>query len=148
MIQNNLLVVTIIVLVMGFQLNFFFNSVFGKSTKKKYRFIYFIIMMLLGYLSLVIPVSPLSSSILPLLMIFSFAQSYKVEFKTKFTFSILYAVLMTFAIFISCYLFYTLDSVDISFDPVNEQDQIDNTKAILLSCVIMFAIIQIIRLVP
>ncbi|MBU7318914.1 ATP-binding protein [Paenibacillus oleatilyticus] len=146
MIQNNLLVVTIIVLVMGVQLNFFFNSVFGKSTKK-YRFIYFIIMMLLGYLFLVIPVSPLSSLILPLLMIFSFAQSYKVEFKTKFTFSILYAVLMTFAIFISRYLFYTLDSVDINFDPVNEQDQIDNTKAILLSCVIMFAIIQIIRLV-
>jgi len=147
MIQNSFLIVFSIVLLMGVQVNFFFNSIFDKSVKKQNRFIYFIIFGLLDYLYLVIPVTPILSSILTLLMIFSFAQSYKVEFKTKFTFSILYAVLITLANFISLYLFYTIDSVDFSFDPVNEQDQIANTKAILLGCVIMFAIIQIIRLV-
>jgi hypothetical protein len=147
MIQNNFLIVFSIVLLMGVQVNFFFNSIFDKSAKKQNRIIYFIIFGLLDYLYLVIPVTPFLSSILTLLMIFSFAQSYKVEFKTKFTFSILYAVLMSLANFISLYLFYTIDSVDFSFDPVNEQDQIANTKAILLGCVIMFAIILIIRLV-
>ncbi|WP_018755472.1 sensor histidine kinase [Paenibacillus terrigena] len=147
MIQNNFLIVFSIVLLMGIQVNFFFNSIFDKSAKKQNRFIYFIIFGLLDYLYLVIPVTPILSSILTLLMIFSFSLSYKVEFKTKFTFSILYAVLITLTNFISLYLFYTIDSVDFSFDPVNEQDQIANTKAIILGCVIMFAIIQIIRLV-
>lgn len=146
MIQNNVPIVFSIVLLMGVQVNFFFNSVFDKSAKKQNRFIYFIIFGVLDYLYLVVPVAPILSSILPLLVIFSFAQSYTVEFKTKFIFTILYGVLMSLTNFISLYLFYTLDSVDFSFDPVNEQDQIAYTKAILLSCMIMFAIIQIIRL--
>ncbi|WP_307724165.1 hypothetical protein [Brevibacillus brevis] len=131
---------------MGLQVNFFFNSVFDKSAKKQNRFIYFIIFGLLDYLYLVIPASLILSSILSFLVIFSFAQSYTVEFKTKFTFSILYCVLVSLSYFISLYLFYSLDSVDFSFNPINEQDQIANTKAILLGSMIMFAIIQIIRL--
>ncbi|MCY7484227.1 ATP-binding protein, partial [Paenibacillus alvei] len=42
-------------------------------------------------------------------------------------------------------IFYTLDSVEFSFDPVNETNKIVYMKAILLSFIIMFAIIQIIR---
>ncbi len=145
MIQNNLIVFGIILL-MGVQVNFFFNSVFDKSAKKQNRFIYFIIFGLLDYLYLVIPTSLILSSMLSLLVIFSFAQSYTVEFKTKFTFSILYCVLVSLSNFISLYLFYSLDSVDFSVNSINEQDQIANTKVILLSSMIMFAIIQIIRL--
>lgn len=145
MIQNNLLVVFIIVLVMGVQLNFFFNSVFGKSAKKHNRFIYFIIFGLLDYLYLVIPLSPILSLILALLMIFSFVQSYQVEMKTKIIFFMLYSVLMSLVTCISLYIFYTLDSVEFSFDPVNEHNKIVYMKAILLSFIIMFAIIQIIR---
>ncbi|NOJ71960.1 ATP-binding protein [Paenibacillus alvei] len=145
MIQNNLLVVFIIVLVMGVQLNFFFNSVFGKSAKKHNRFIYFIIFGLLDFLYLVIPVSPILSSILALLMIFSIVQSYQVEMKTKIIFTMLYSVLMSLVTCISLYIFYTLDSVEFSFDPVNETNKIVYMKAILLSFIIMFAIIQIIR---
>ncbi|MCY9759271.1 GHKL domain-containing protein [Paenibacillus alvei] len=145
MIQNNLLVVFTIVLVMGVQLNFFFNSVFGKSAKKHNRFIYFIIFGLLDFLYLVIPVSPILSSILALLMIFSIVQSYQVEMKTKIIFSMLYSVLMSLVTCISLYIFYTLDSVEFSFDPVNETNKIVYMKAILLSFIIMFAIIQIIR---
>ncbi|MBG9734423.1 ATP-binding protein [Paenibacillus alvei] len=145
MIQSSLLVVFIIVLVMGVQLNFFFNSVFGKSAKKHNRFIYFIIFGLLDFLYLVIPVSPILSSILALLMIFSIVQSYQVEMKTKIIFTMLYSVLMSLVTCISLYIFYTLDSVEFSFDPVNETNKIVYMKAILLSFIIMFAIIQIIR---
>ncbi|UKS29676.1 ATP-binding protein [Paenibacillus sp. HWE-109] len=146
MIQNNFPIVFSIVLVMGVQINFFFNSVFGKSAKKHNRFIYFIMFGLLDYLYLVIPISPILSLILPLLMIFSFAQSYQVEIKDKIIFSLFYGVLISLVNFISLYIFYTLYSIEFSFDPVNEHDQIAYTKAILLSCMIMFAIIQIIRL--
>ncbi|MGG4445358.1 GHKL domain-containing protein [Brevibacillus porteri] len=146
MIQNNFPIVFCIILLMGVQVNFFFNSVFDKSAKKQKRFIYFIIFGVLDYLYLVIPASLILSSMLSFLVIYSFAQSYTVEFKTKFTFSILYGVLVSLSYFISLYLFYSLDSVDFSFTPISEQDQIANTKAILLGCMIMFAIIQIIRL--
>ncbi|MEK4349043.1 ATP-binding protein [Paenibacillus sp. FSL P4-0184] len=146
MIQNNFLIVFSIVLVMGVQINFFFNSVFDKSAKKHNRFIYFIMFGLLDYLYLVIPISPILSLILPLLMIFSFAQSYQVKIKDKIIFSMFYGVLISLVNFISLYIFYTLYSIEFSFDPVNEYDQIAYTKAILLSCMIMFAIIQIIRL--
>ncbi|MEK3911794.1 ATP-binding protein [Paenibacillus sp. FSL H7-0331] len=146
MIPNNFPIVFSIVLVMGVQINFFFNSVFDKSAKKHNRFIYFLIFGLLDYLYLVIPISPILSWILPLLMIFSFAQSYQVEIKEKIIFSMFYGVLISLVNFISLYIFYTLYSVEFSFDPVNEHDQIAYTKAILLSCMIMFAIIQIIRL--
>ncbi|MCP1311386.1 ATP-binding protein [Paenibacillus tyrfis] len=146
MIQNNFLIVFSIILVMGVQNNFFFNSVFDKSAKKQNRFIYFLIFGLLDYLYLVIPISPILTLILQLLMIFSFAQSYQVEIKEKIIFSMFYGVLISLVNFISLYFFYTLYSVEFSFDPVNEHDQIAYTKAILLSCMIMFAIIQIIRL--
>lgn len=146
MIQNNFPIVFCIILLMGLQVNFFFNSVLDNSAKKQNRFIYFIIFGVLDYLYLVIPASLILSSMLSFLVIFSFAQSYTVEFKTKFTFSMLYCVLVSLSYFISLYLFYSLDSVDFSFNPINEQDQIANTKAILLGSMIMFAIIQIIRL--
>lgn len=146
MIQNNFPIVFSIILVMGVQINFFFNSVFDKSAKKHNRFIYFIMFGLLDYLYLVIPISPILSLILALLMIFSFAQSYQVEIKDKIIFSMFYGVLISLVNFISLYIFYTLYSVEFSFEPVNEHDQIAYTKAILLSCMIMFAIIQIIRL--
>ncbi|MFE3976999.1 MULTISPECIES: GHKL domain-containing protein [unclassified Peribacillus] len=146
MIQNNFLIVFSIIFVMGLQINFFFNSVFDKSAKKQNRFIYFLIFGVLDYTYLVIPISPILSLILQLLIIFSFAQSYQVEIKEKIIFSLFYGVLISLVNFISLYFFYTLYSVEFSFDPVKEHDPIAYTKAILLSCMIMFAIIQIIRL--
>ncbi|NOU89025.1 ATP-binding protein, partial [Paenibacillus sp. LMG 31460] len=127
MIQNNFLIVFSIIFVMGVQINFFFNSVFDKSAKKQNRFIYFLIFGLLDYLYLVIPISPILSLILQLLMIFSFAQSYQVEIKEKIIFSMFYGVLISLVNFISLYFFYTLYSVEFSFDPVNEHDQIAYT---------------------
>ncbi|NOU84574.1 ATP-binding protein, partial [Paenibacillus sp. LMG 31460] len=127
MIQNNFPIVFSIILVMGVQINFFFNSVFDKSAKKHNRFIYFIMFGLLDYLYLVIPISPILSLILALLMIFSFAQSYQVEIKDKIIFSMFYGVLISLVNFISLYIFYTLYSVEFSFEPVKEHDQIAYT---------------------
>lgn len=148
MIQYNLPIILCVVLVTYVQVIFFFNSIFDKSTRKHNRFIYFIIFGLLDYLYLVVYMSPIISSTLALLVIFSVAQSYKVDMKTKITFSILYVVLLSIVNFISLYIFQTIDLVDFSsFDPSNEQDHSAFTKAILLGCIIMFAVNQIIRLI-
>lgn len=148
MIQYNLPIILCVVLVTYVQVIFFFNSIFDKSTRKHNRFIYFNIFGLLDYLYLVVYMSPIISSTLALLVIFSVAQSYKVDMKTKITFSILYVVLLSIVNFISLYIFQTIDLVDFSsFDPSNEQDHSAFTKAILLGCIIMFAVNQIIRLI-
>ncbi|MRN56373.1 ATP-binding protein [Paenibacillus monticola] len=148
MIQYNLPIVFCVALVICFQINLFFNSVFDKTTRKPNRFGYFFIMVLLVFIYLAVSMSAIVSSILALLMIFVLAQSYQVEIKAKVIFSILYGVLMSIVNFISLYIFYALDSVDFSnFDPVNGQDQLAFTKSVFLSCIIMFVVIQIIRLI-
>lgn len=148
MIQYNLPILFCIALVICFQINFFFNSVFDKSARKPNRFGYFCIMGLLAVVYLAVSMSAILSSILALLMIFCLAQSYQVEIKAKIIFSILYGVLMSIVNFISLYIFYAADSVDMSnFDPVQEQDQLAFTKSVFLSCILMFVVIQIIRLI-
>ncbi|MFD0586955.1 GHKL domain-containing protein [Paenibacillus sp. GCM10027627] len=149
MIQNNWPIVLFVVLVMGVQLNFYFNSVFGKFAQKRNRFIYFAIFGLIDYIYLTTTAfSPVLSSLITIIMIISVAQSYLVEMKLKIVFSILFAVLFTIVNFISVYMIHTFDSVDFSIlKPIKEQVQIAHTKAIILDCLIMFPVIQIIRLV-
>lgn len=148
MIQYNLPIVVCIVLVMCFQNHFFFNSVMDKNARKPNRIVYFVIYGVLNYVYLVVQMSSYLSSLVALLMIYSLAQSYKVEIKTKVVFTILYGVLMTMVNLISLYIFTTIQSIDFStLDPTNESGQSVFTKTILLSCMIMFAVIQIIRLI-
>ncbi|HIW32479.1 MAG TPA: GHKL domain-containing protein [Candidatus Paenibacillus intestinavium] len=148
MIQYNLLIVLCVALVMCFQSNLFFNSVLDKSTRKKNRVVYFIIFVVLDFIYLTVNMNTIVSSILALVMIFSLAQAYRVELKTKIIFTVLYAVLMTIVNVITIYIFYEIDSVDLStVDPTYVQAQSPFIKAILLSCIIMFAVIQIIRLI-
>ncbi|WP_341281179.1 GHKL domain-containing protein [Paenibacillus sp. FSL H8-0537] len=147
MIQDNLFIVLSIALVMCVQVSFFFDSVFGKSTRKPHRLLYFIVFIVLDSLYLFFYISPVVSSALALLVIFSLAQAYQVELKAKIIFTILYGVLMTIVNPISLYIFYTLDSFEFSsFNSSNDQDQLAYTKATLLTCIIMFAVIQMIRL--
>ncbi|MEK5028372.1 MULTISPECIES: ATP-binding protein [Paenibacillus] len=148
MITNNWMFGLCVEVVMCLQIIYFFNSVFDKSAQKQKRWIYFIIFGVLGYVYISVPVSFVISSILALVVIFSLALAYTVELKTKIIFTVLYGVLMSIVNFISIYFFYLLDSVDLtSLDPVNEQNQILLFKATLLSFTIMFAVIQIIRLI-
>ncbi|MNJ37014.1 hypothetical protein D3C77_318190 [compost metagenome] len=147
MIQYNLLIVGCVALVMCFQGTLFFNSVLDKSTRKANRVIYFILFVVLDYIYLTVHMTTVVSSILALVMVFSLAQAYRVELKTKITFTILYVVIMTIVNLISLYIFYVIDSVDLStVDPIYIQAH-SFIKVILLSCIIMFAVIQIIRLI-
>ncbi len=147
MAYNYLFLNLCVVLVMCFQVNFYFNSVFDKSSRKPNRMMYFIIFGLLNFLYLTVYLTPTFSSILALFVIFSLAQSYTVEIKTKIIFSILYAVLITIVNLLSLYILYAVDSVKISnFSHLSGQDHLIFSKVMLLSCIIMFAVIQIIRL--
>lgn len=150
MIMNNWMFALCLMVVMFLQIIYFFNSVFDKSTQKHKRWIYFIIFGVLDYVYLCVPVSFVVSSVLSVAVIFSLALAYTVEMKTKLIFTVLYGVLMSIVNFISIYIFYLLDSVNLnSLDPVREQDQLQLLvfKATLLSFTIMFAVIQIIRLI-
>ncbi len=148
MIHNNPLIVIAVVLVMCFQNNFFFNSVFDKSTRKPNRILYILLYMALNYLYLVVYLNPYLSSLLAIIVIFCLAQSYQVEMKTKFIFTILYGALMSTVNLIGLYIFSAIDSVDFnSLDLLDEQTQLLFTKSIFLSCIIMFAVILIIRLI-
>ncbi|MEE4563952.1 ATP-binding protein [Paenibacillus polymyxa] len=147
MAYNYLFLNLCVVLVMCFQVNFYFNSVFDKSSRKPNRMMYFIIFGLLNFLYLTVYLTPTFSSILALFVIFSLAHSYNVEIKTKIIFSILYAVLITIVNLLSLYILYAVDSVKISnFSHLSGQDHLIFSKVMLLSCIIMFAVIQIIRL--
>jgi Signal transduction histidine kinase regulating citrate/malate metabolism len=150
MIHNNLPLVLCIALVMCFQIRLFFNSVLDQSARKPNRFVYFALFVLLAFVYLTVFITSLVSSILALAMIFVLAQAYRVELKTKIIFTVLYGVLMTIVNFISLYIIYAIDSVDlaaIDFASVQARDQLPFTKAALLSCIIMFVVIQIIRLI-
>lgn len=150
MIQYNWPIVLCVALVMCFQINLFFNSVLDKSTRKPNRWVYFILLMALDIVYLTVYIHSVVSSILGLVMIFTLAQAYRVELKTKIIYTLIYVVLMTIVNFISLYLIYAMDSIDLSVidpDSVPAQDKLSFTKAALLSCIIMFAVILTIRLI-
>ncbi len=148
MVTNNWLIVLCIEVVMCLQIIYYFNSVFGKSAQKHKRWMYFIVFGMFGYVYFSVPVSFVVSSILALVIIFSLAQAYNVEITTKIIFTVLYGVLMSIVNFISTYFIYLLNSVDLnSLNLGDEQNQLLLFKSNLLSFTMMFAVIQIIRLI-
>ncbi|WP_405152686.1 GHKL domain-containing protein [Paenibacillus sp. FSL K6-0108] len=143
-----ILSVIVVPLLMAFQVNFYFDSVLGKSKRKPYRALYFTVFIILGCFYLTSSFSPLISSAFALLFIFSLAQSYKVEFIIKLAFTVLYAVLLTTANYIAVYIISTLDSKDYSiWDHYNGEYYWVFSKVMLLGCSIMFIVIQIVRLI-
>ncbi|PKQ90612.1 ATP-binding protein [Paenibacillus sp. BGI2013] len=137
-----------VTLLMAFQANFYFDSVLGKSRRKPRRGIYFIVFILLCYFYLVSSFSDIVSTAVALLLIFSLAQSYEVEFKIKLVFTILYAVLITMANTIAVYILGVLESTEfISWEQFNGENHWILSKVMLVGCSIMFIVIQIVRLV-
>ncbi|WP_458126796.1 GHKL domain-containing protein [Paenibacillus sp. Z3-2] len=137
-----------VTLLMAFQANFYFDSVLGKSSRKPRRAIYFLVFVLLGYFYWVSSFSDIGSTAVALLLIFSLAQSYEVEFKIKLVFTILYGVLITMANAIAVYILGVLESADYSsMDQFNGEDHWVLSKVMLLGCSIMFVVIQVVRLV-
>ncbi|MGE6579060.1 GHKL domain-containing protein [Paenibacillus xylanexedens] len=137
-----------VTLLMAFQANFYFDSVLGKPRRKPRRAIYFIVFVMLGYFYLVSSFSDIISTAVALLLIFSLAQSYEVEFKIKLVFTILYSVLITMANTIAVYILGILESTEfISWEQFNGEDHWILSKVMLVGCSIMFIVIQIVRLV-
>lgn len=147
--ENQLLLLNAcIVLVMGFQINFYFNAVFGKAQQGSNRWIYFIVFGVLDFVYLNSYTSSVLSSVLALIVIFSLSISYHIELKMKIVFSILYAVLLTLVNFISLYILYPFNANNLgNSTPVNIAEYVILSKSVLLSCLIMFVIILIIRFV-
>lgn len=135
-------------LVMGLQIMYFFNSVLGKSAQKRKKWMCFIVFGILGYLYFSVPDSFVVSSLLVLFAIFSLSLVFNAEIKTKIIFTVLYVVLLSIVNMISVYCFYVLDWVDpANLNGTDEEHTFLLFLANLLSFIIMFAVIQMIRLI-
>ncbi|MEK3787175.1 GHKL domain-containing protein [Paenibacillus sp. FSL K6-1230] len=136
-----------VALVMCFQLNLYYDSVFGKAARKPTRFIYCAIFVLLDMLYLQIDLPSIVASLMALIVIFSLSGAYRVEMKLKVLFSILYSVLITLVHMGTLYVLYPAMDMKYSSYPDFQGQYVLLTSGItlLLSCIIMFAVIGIIR---
>ncbi len=135
-----------IVLVMAVQVNFYFNSVFGKERSKPTKWKYILAFLIINVLYLTVPFSLLWSNLLYVTVIFCLSLGYEAELRMKLVFSVLYAVLLTL---VNTLCLYLLDpSLSVALDNAytsNNGDQMLYGRALLISCIIMFAVIQVIR---
>ncbi|MFD1990487.1 GHKL domain-containing protein [Paenibacillus nicotianae] len=137
-----------IVLVMGFQINFYFNAVFGKSNRAPNQWVYFVLFGVLDFFYLNAYTSSVFSSVLALIVIFILSIPYQTELKMKIVFSILYAVLLTLVNFISLYILYPFNATELgTSNPVQIEEYVILSKSVLLSCLMMFVIILVIRFI-
>lgn len=137
-----------IVLVMGFQINFYFNAVFGKSHRGPNQWVYFVLFGVLDFFYLNAYTSSVFSSVLALIVIFILSIPYQTELKMKIVFSILYAVLLTLVNFISLYILYPFNGTELgTSNPVQIEEYVILSKSVLLSCLMMFVIILVIRFI-
>lgn len=137
-----------IVLVMGFQINFYFNAVFGKSNRAPNQWVYFVLFGVLDFFYLNAYTSSVFSSVLALIVIFILSIPYQTELKMKIVFSILYAVLLTLVNFISLYILYPFNATELgTSNPVQIEEYMILSKSVLLSCLMMFVIILVIRFI-
>lgn len=144
MIPFNVPILISIVFVLGFQQIFFFDSVFGRAARKPHRLVHFIVFALLAGVYLTVDLRWYASGV-ALLLIYSLADTYQVELKNKLMFTVLYGVLMSIVNSLSLFIFYTLNSDEFrNFEPSSFSA---SAKTLLLSCILMFVVIQLIRMV-
>ncbi|MFB5675197.1 GHKL domain-containing protein [Paenibacillus terreus] len=147
MMDYGLLLLNFLVsLIMCWQLNYYYNSVLGKSNKKANSMVYLLIFGILDLLYLCIELPAIVSSICALMIIFTLAQAYHVELKLKIIFSTLYAVLFTLVNFISSYMLYDVEVIFSSLHNMKE-GRLLFSKISLISSIFMFPLVQIIRLI-
>lgn len=148
MMDYRLLLLNFVVsLVMCLQLNFYFNSVLSKSNKKANSMVYLLIFWVLDFLYLCVQLPALVSSLSALIVVFSLAHAYHVELKLKIIFSTLYAVLLTLVNYISTYILYDVETFNLNSLPDMNNGQLMFSKIMLLSCILMFPVVQMIRLI-
>lgn len=135
-------------LVMAVQVNFYFNSVFGKEKSKRSKRYWIAAFLPLIFVYLTIALPDLLSSFFAVSIIFLFAQGYGVSQKLKLMFAILYAVLLTLINLILIYLIHpSLEPFSLRMPSDEIPDDLSLAMTMLLGCTMMFAVIQVIRLV-
>lgn len=137
-----------VALVMAVQVNFYFNSVLGKENSKSSKWVYNIVFLIFNVLYLSIDLLWLWSSLLALALIFILSMGYEVVLRMKIIFSFLYAVLLTLVNTIC--LFVLNPEINITAAGSNydvQSSQFIFASSLLLSCTVMFAVIQIIRII-
>lgn len=133
-----------IALVMAVQVNFYFNSVLGKACSKPNKWIYILVFFLLDLVYLTAMLSTLWSSLFALAVIFCLSLGYEAELRLKVVFSVLYAVLLTLIYSVCIFL---LDPALFQAEDMADLADGSGHLLFLLSCVVMFAVIQIIRFI-
>lgn len=131
-----------IALVMVVQVNFYFNSVFGKESSKSTKWIYWIAFFLIDLVYLTVTLSAIWSSLLALVVIFCLSLGYETDFRLRAMFSILYTVLLTLVN--DFYVFLIDPSISLTVDSSKLSKGMEQLL-FLISCITMFAIVQIIR---
>lgn len=135
-----------IALVMAVQVNFYFNSVFGKEKSKPTKWIYILLFLIIYVLCLTVSLPFLLSHLSAFAVIFCLSLGYEADLQMRLVFSALYAVLL---MLVSRTFFFLLDPSlslipDQSFT-INEGYQLLSVTSLLLSYIVMFAVVQIIR---
>lgn len=141
------LLVVCVAFVMVVQVNFYFNSVLGKENSKPAKWVYILVFLLFNLVYLSINLSWYWSSLLGVVVIFSLSLGYEAQLRMKIAFSVLYAVLLTLVNSIGLFLIDPLFSTGQPLGSLEGKEQKLFTTSLLLSCMFMFAVIQIIRFI-
>lgn len=137
-----------VALVMTVQVNFYFNSVFGKESSKPGKWMYILAFFIFNVVYLTANLTPLWSSLLALAVIYCLSMGYEAELRLKIVFSVLYAVLLTLINTICLFLLDPSFSVAVEGSSfIVESEQLLSASSLLLSCTLMFAVVQIIRFI-
>lgn len=135
-----------VALVMTVQVNFYFNSVFGKESSKPAKWMYILAFLIINMLYLSADFTSLWSSLLALAVIFCLSMGYEAGFRPRIVFSVLYAVLLTLVNTICLFLLDPSIYVAVEGSEfIMEPGQLISASSLLLSCTVMFAVIQVIR---
>ncbi|WP_058309144.1 sensor histidine kinase [Gracilibacillus massiliensis] len=130
-----------IALVMVVQVNFYFNSVFGKENSKSRKWIYWIVFFSIDFVYLTVSLSPIWSSLLALAVIFCLSLGYETDFRLRVMFSILYTVLLTL---MNTFCVFLIDSsASVTVDVSNLSKEMEQLL-FLISCIAMFVVVLII----
>lgn len=134
-------------LVMTVQVNFYFNSVFGKEKSKPTKWLYILAFLIANVLFLNVPLPLLGFNLLMMAAIFCLSLGFESELRMRVVFSVLYIVLLTLVHSISVYVLDpSLTDIPKYTYTANEGDQLLFGTRLLLSYILMFAVVQVIRM--
>lgn len=135
-------------LVMAFQANFYFNSVFGKEKSKPAKWLYILVFIISYTLYITVALPFLLSHLAFLAVILCLSLGYEVNLQMKLVFSALYGVLLMLVNrFFAFWLDPSLNMLSEESVTMGEGYQLFHFMGFLLGWAVMLAVIQIIRII-